>query len=72
MIDRITCCFQCPDRFPGCHGKCEKYIQQKADFEKTKEETRKKRDIEHGLNASIYECIQKTAKKNHIRRGRSG
>ena len=69
-IDRITCCFECPDRFPGCHGSCEKYIQQKAELDKRKEEARKKRDVEVGLNRFLYDCKQKNVKRNHSRRGR--
>ena len=68
-IDRITCCYQCPDRFPGCHGSCEKYIQQKAEFDKAKAEVRKKKDIEVGLTSCLCDRINKSVKKNHHRRG---
>jgi hypothetical protein len=27
-----TPCFNCPDRVPGCHGQCEKYLQWKRDI----------------------------------------
>lgn len=68
-IDKITCCYQCPDRFPGCHGSCEKYIQQKADFDKVKAEARKKKDIEAGLISSLCDRIHRSVKKNHHRKG---
>lgn len=29
----IKCCYQCPDRYPGCHSKCDKYIAEKAQWE---------------------------------------
>ena len=35
---RITCCKDCPDRYPGCHAKCEKYIQQRAEYDAEKAE----------------------------------
>ena len=69
-IDRITCCYQCPDRFPGCHGSCEKYIQQKAEFDKAKAEVRKKKDIQMGLDRCLCDRIHKSVKKNHNRKGR--
>lgn len=31
-------CYKCPDREPGCHGKCEKYAEWNADHQKHKSE----------------------------------
>lgn len=33
----IKCCYQCPDRYAGCHSKCEKYIAEKKQWEEDKE-----------------------------------
>ena len=35
----IKCCKDCvpPTRYPGCHAKCEKYIKEKAEYERQKE-----------------------------------
>ena len=35
----IKCCKDCvpPTRYPGCHDKCEKYIKEKAEYERQKE-----------------------------------
>lgn len=33
-------CKECPNRYIGCHGKCEKYIQFQKDNEKSKEKER--------------------------------
>ena len=35
----IKCCKDCvpPQRFPGCHAKCSKYLKEKAEYEKRKE-----------------------------------
>ena len=35
----ITCCKNCvpPQRHPGCHGTCEQYLKEKAEYEKQKE-----------------------------------
>ena len=35
----IKCCKDCvpPTRYPGCHDKCNKYLKEKAEYEKQKE-----------------------------------
>ena len=64
---KITCCMDCPDRIPGCHGYCERYKQQKTELEATKEEQNKKRAIQAGLDASLYDRVERTAKRTHYR-----
>ena len=35
---RITeCCKDCPDRYPACHDKCEKYKTAKAEWDERRE-----------------------------------
>ena len=45
-----TVCLDCPDRFPGCHGTCKKYLEAKAELEAEKvivrEQKLKNRDID--------------------------
>lgn len=67
--DKITCCKDCTERHPGCHGTCEKYIQQKADLDAAKAEARKKYEISQGLNAYRYDGISKIC-RNRIYRGK--
>lgn len=70
----ITCCYQCPDRFPGCHGSCEKYITAKAENEAKMAEIKKKKIIYHGLKEYKYDGIHKTMRgrnyRSKYRRGR--
>lgn len=33
---RISCCKDCPDRSVGCHAECERYIQEKAEYDEQK------------------------------------
>ena len=35
----IKCCKDCvpPTRYPGCHAKCNKYLKEKAEYQKQKE-----------------------------------
>lgn len=46
---QITCCKDCPDRHPGCHGSCEKYKAQRAEYDAKKAECMEKYNIAAGL-----------------------
>lgn len=48
----IHCCNGCvqPERHPGCHGTCEKYLTEKAAHDKQKAEL----DRESRVSAAIY------------------
>ena len=39
MFAVIKCCKECvaPKRHPGCHGTCEEYLAERAEYEKQKE-----------------------------------
>ena len=39
----IKCCKDCvpPTRYPGCHAKCSKYLEEKAKLEEAKAKARK-------------------------------
>ena len=39
----IKCCKDCESRYVGCHGTCKRYIQEKADYDKRKDEEYRKR-----------------------------
>lgn len=70
---KITCCKDCQERFPGCHGSCEKYIQQRAELDAAKAELRKKHDINKGLNEFRYDGINKVmARRNYRSKYRKG
>ena len=56
-------CKGCPDRHPGCHGKCEKYIAEKKAWDDRQAEIRKKKSIEDGLNQHLIETMQKNKKR---------
>ena len=49
----IRCCNGCvaPKRYPGCHGKCPEYINEKAAHNAQIEEDNKRRRINYDLNA---------------------
>ncbi len=69
MIDKITCCKDCANRHPACHGSCEKYIQQKAELDARKAEARKQYEINKGITQFRYDGINKIC-KTRIYRGK--
>ena len=62
-------CKDCPNRYPGCHGKCEKYLAEKAFYRKRKEDIRTR-------NAAVGYTVDEIRKKRDRaakrRRGASG
>lgn len=63
----ITCCKKCTERFPGCHGTCEKYIQQRAEYDKQKAERNAKIAAARGLSEYKYDGIHKTVQRRVYR-----
>ena len=58
----IKCCKDCvpPQRFPGCHAKCNKYLEEKAKWEEEKARARKAQT--YTINPNDFEmlaCIHK-------------
>ncbi len=70
---RITCCKDCPDRYPGCHGKCEKYIAARAEYDAQKAEAAKKFNVASGLYEQRSNSIHKvTARQRYRAKYRKG
>lgn len=49
----IRCCLGCPDRNMDCHSTCEKYISEKAEYDREKEEKRKARYNENNMRSYL-------------------
>lgn len=58
----ITCCKDCPDRFPGCHGQCEKYKTERAAYDAQKKVFREQYEIQSRLDQQAIDTIYKTTK----------
>ena len=67
---QIKCCKDCvpPARHTGCHGACEKYKAEKAEFEKQKAYIKEHRSIV--LTNYDFDEIAFSACKRHKRRNR--
>lgn len=50
MTTGIQCCYKCPDRYPGCHAKCERYKKEHADYLRRKEIENNRRKKIHNLD----------------------
>lgn len=58
---KIDCCWGCPDRQadPNCHGYCEKYKQQKAEYDETMAEKKKKEKVDKDLYSQMSDGLDK-------------
>ena len=66
---KITCCRDCPNRSPECHGSCEEYKTQRAELDETNAEARKKAEAQKALDGFMFGNIERT-KKRLNRKGR--
>jgi hypothetical protein len=64
---KITCCHNCPDRYPGCHGACDKYKQQRAEYDATKAKTMQEYLAAYSLNTALYDSIERNQKRSNYR-----
>ena len=62
---RITCCNNCvaPKRYPGCHGTCPEYLEQRAKYDEVKEIERKWKEVRGGLIAQQDKSYHKNMKR---------
>lgn len=66
----IKCCKDCvpPQRFPGCHAKCSKYLEEKAKWEEEKKLIKANKAI--ALTNYDFDEIAYASSKRHKRRNR--
>ncbi len=61
----IKCCKDCvpPARYPGCHDRCSKYLEEKAKWEEEKKLMRKERDyIIYPSDFEMLACMHRSRK----------
>lgn len=63
----ITCCKDCTDRFPGCHGSCEKYKEQRAQYDEAKAEVMKYFNVSCGLSEQKIRSAHKVTRYRNYR-----
>lgn len=68
MRTKIDCCWDCPDRQadPNCHGYCERYLRQKAEYEETKAAKDQKAQVESGLSGQMLTMINKASHHRNL------
>lgn len=62
-MSKIKCCLGCKERKLFCHGKCEKYINDKALNDATRTLISEKRNRENIYKSYCAERIRKSKKK---------
>jgi hypothetical protein len=58
----------CTQRYPGCHAVCPNYKQQRAEYDETMDEMRKKREVKDSLNGFYFDNIQRTNRRINYRK----
>ena len=56
-------CYQCPDRFVGCHAKCQPYIDQKKIIDDRNEKILKEKLKHRDADAFTGSVIDRTKKR---------
>jgi hypothetical protein len=64
---KIECCRNCPNRKGGCHSTCVDYKTQKAEYDATMEEIRKKHNVEDGLRKQTIGSIERMYKRTRMK-----
>ena len=65
----IKCCKDCvpPTRYPGCHAKCSKYLEEKAEYEKQKEYARAHKTViptNYDFDKIVYASFKRRKRRN--------
>jgi hypothetical protein len=68
MIGKFTC-KGCTERTPGCHATCEKYLAEKAEYDKLKQAERRRYEIESALTSQAIHAVDRATKRNRKRWG---
>lgn len=63
MRDRIDCCRDCEDRYPGCGATCKEYKDQRAELDATKAFVKSKREADTYIRDLVNDRNDKRAKK---------
>lgn len=59
----LPCKKECPDRIPGCHSHCKKYIEAKQKLDEKNTKIRAKRDAEIAVSSYIAHRVSEETKK---------
>lgn len=60
-----------PQRYPGCHSHCSRYLEEKAKYDALKEEDRKKRDVSGLIYDQRSDRVYKALKRRRDGRFRN-
>ena len=59
-------CYNCPDREMGCHGRCERYAEYRAQMD----EVGRKRDMERSAKEAVDDGVRRVEKRLKNKRRR--
>lgn len=59
----INCCKDCEDRTIECHGRCERYIEEKRKYDEKRKEMFKLKDNDRMLRSHEIGTVERMKKK---------
>lgn len=68
MRTKINCCHNCPDRVadPNCHGYCETYLKQKAEYDEARKKIADQKKIDGEITGTILRGIHQRMHIKHM------
>lgn len=63
----ISCCRDCPDRAPNCHGKCERYLKERAELDELNERIRKENLVESYFQTTTRHALDNMARRQIVK-----
>lgn len=63
----VTVCRRCTERHVGCHATCERYIEQRAELDRIREQRRKESEIAQVMIDSTTKAADKERRKKNRR-----
>lgn len=52
-------CYECKDRYPGCHGSCEAYQKEKQTFDSIRDRERERRKLDYDIEVTRRKILRK-------------
>lgn len=62
-ISGLSVCYKCNDRHVGCHGECERYLQEVETNNKEKKELREKKAVDNYISIYAVKTREKCLRK---------
>lgn len=66
LAKKVTCCYECQNRYPACHDSCEKYQTERAEYLEKKDAINKERLKQKGFDTWKIQMVKQTKARGRI------